>query len=361
MSQKPGLQPKVFNQLNKVVEGWYWALRSNELHSGKTKHVKHLGKSLVVYRGQSGKVYALDAYCPHMGAHLAEGRVEGESIRCFFHHWKFDRQGKCEDIPCQKSAAPAVERIPSWPVEEKYGLIWIWTGRTARHPVPFPPELEGVDVDSKLGSRFKKNCHPNVMMINAIDEQHFYSVHPMSRNLAGGIQFDVSVTNENNIQFKNKSSVPQTTWFTRLLSKLYRTRGTYDLSYWNGTTGTVTLGPDFLHLYIIFALRPTETGSTEGQTILVTPKRKGIAGLIFNPLILLITQFAGNYFARGDTRVFRTIQFALKTPIVSDHSIVHFMRHLEKQPLCNWGFGKMETVAIQPTTKNPPFSEEIWI
>ena len=47
----------------------------------------------------SGKVVAMDARCPHMGVHLAEGRVEGDGLRCFFHRWKFEGNGKCSDIP----------------------------------------------------------------------------------------------------------------------------------------------------------------------------------------------------------------------------------------------------------------------
>ena len=90
------------------------------------------------------------------------------------------------------------------------------------------------------------------------------------------------------------------------------------MCYWYGSTGTVTLGPDFLHFYIIFTLRMIEGGKTEGQTILITPKRRGFWGWVLNRGLLWLTQQVGNYFAKGDTQVFQTIQFDLKTPTKAD-------------------------------------------
>src|SRR5437870_2794133 len=97
----------VFNRTDRVVEGWYWTLPSSQLKRGQVRAVTLMGKELVLFRGESGTVVALDAYCPHMGAHLKEGRVEGDSIRCLFHHWKYDARGVCTEIPCQERPVDA--------------------------------------------------------------------------------------------------------------------------------------------------------------------------------------------------------------------------------------------------------------
>src|SRR5262245_37930884 len=120
-------QHLAFNNPEALVEGWYWALLSRDLKRKHTRALNFLGHELVLYRGVDGRVRAMDAYCPHMGAHLAQGRVEGNSIRCLFHYWKFDGRGNCEEIPCQKQC-DFVPQVKTWPVEEKYGLIWIWVG-----------------------------------------------------------------------------------------------------------------------------------------------------------------------------------------------------------------------------------------
>ena len=104
---------QVFNRTERIVAGWYWALRSAELKKRQARAVNFLGRELVVFRGEDGQVISLDAYCPHMGAHLAAGKVEGQNIRCLFHYWKYDAQGKCIEIPCQKLTA-AVPQLQAW-------------------------------------------------------------------------------------------------------------------------------------------------------------------------------------------------------------------------------------------------------
>ena len=88
-----------FNDARRLVEGWYWALRSRELPRGRVRAVSLAGRELVLYRGQDGTARALDAHCAHMGAHLATGRVEGDTLRCFFHRWRYDGAGHCVEVP----------------------------------------------------------------------------------------------------------------------------------------------------------------------------------------------------------------------------------------------------------------------
>lgn len=327
---------KVFNRTDRFVEGWYWALPSHELKRGQIKPLRMLGRDLVIWRGQDGRPRIHDAYCPHMGAHLAEGTVDGNTLQCFFHHWRFDEAGSLIDIPCQEHVPKA--GIAAWPAEEKHGMIWLWAGsREAALPVPYIPELEGRDTRARLGNQFVKGCHPNVVMINAIDEQHFHSVHPLASSLADGLHFDIKDRSANCIMFDNDARVPDTNVVTRLLSKFYDGPLTYRMVYWNGTTGSVTVGPDACHFHIIFALRPNDDGHAEGQTILVTPKMSGLHGKIIDEVALVLTEIVGNYFAKGDTEVFQTIKWNFATPIKADRPIIQFMQHVERQAVSAWG------------------------
>ncbi|MEQ1878454.1 MAG: aromatic ring-hydroxylating dioxygenase subunit alpha [Bdellovibrionia bacterium] len=321
----------VFNNSSVLIEGWYWLMRSSELKRKQVKPFTFLGRELAIFRGEDGRVVAMDAYCPHMGAHLAEGRVEGNSIRCFFHYWKFSSQGACEEIPCQPTH-DFVPAIKTYPCDEKYGLIWIWTGDKAIHPIPFVPEFKNTDIDSKLAGSFVKNCHPSVMMINAIDAQHFNSVH----NIPVELFLKPEPVNENCINFNNQTRMPELSWWTRFAGRFYEGALTYNMSYWNASTGSVTVGPDFLHFHIIFALRPTLDGKSEGQTILVTKKRTGLFGRSLNRVLLYLTEIVGNYFAKGDTLIFKTIKFNFQTPIKADQAIISFIQHAEKQKISAW-------------------------
>ena len=342
------LNNQTFNRPEKIIEGWYWALRSSDLKRGRAAPLDFLGRELVVYRGEDGRVVALDAYCPHMGAHLAEGKVEGNSLRCLFHYWKYSPEGWCTEIPCQAST-DFVPRIRSWPVTERYGLIWIWAGTTPRQPIPFVPELKGQECDHRLGTRFVKTCHPNVMMINAIDAQHFNSVH----HLPVDLNLEPEVASENCILFRNTTRIPPSSRLTRFLGRFYHDALTYSLSYWFGSTGTVTIGPDFLHFYIIFALRPRADGSSEGQTILLTRRRNGLIGKFVSSALLLLTWAVSAYFAKGDTLIFKTIRFNFRTPIKADLPIIRFIKHVERQPTLPWG------LPVETTGSSHPLAPEV--
>ena len=321
---------RIFNRTDAVAEGWYWLLASPELKRGKVRAVNILGRELAVFRGQDGRVAALDAYCPHMGAHLAEGKVEGNQLRCFFHNWRFDASGQCTDIPCLAGKLQRRIQTKAWHLEERAGLIWVWLGQGAPScAVPEAPELAGIPCDYSIGNTFIKHCHPNVVMVNAIDEQHFHTVH----RLPGSILSMQPLPREPAIiEFHNAGRVPTDGIVGRLIARFYKDALTYNLCYWFGSAGTVTLGPDFLHLYLMFALRLTPDGKAEGRTIAFTRRSKGPFGWFFNRIVLSLTKIAGYYFAVGDTRIFQTIKFNLKTPIPADRAVMAFIHHLEQQP-----------------------------
>ncbi|MDB9313968.1 aromatic ring-hydroxylating dioxygenase subunit alpha [Spirulina sp. CS-785/01] len=321
---------EVFNNPHCFIAGWYWVFPSRQLKAGQVKPVTLLGRDLAIYRTPTRTPVAVDAYCPHMGAHLAEGRVEGEGLRCFFHNWKYDTTGECVDIPCLGHSLPV--KLKTWPTVDAYGMLWVWVGDSPPQDLPNVPELAGQEYDVVLGSQFEKNCHPNVVLINAIDAHHFNTVH----NFPFHIVFDCQEIDENTITFSNTTRGGEESWLVKLLRPFYKNAITYQMCYWYGSTGTVTLGPDFLHFYIMFALRLTEGGKTQGQTILLTQKRQGVGGWLVNRLLLEMTKWVGNYFAKGDTRIFQTIRFNLKTPTPADQSILQFIQHAERQIPLTW-------------------------
>ncbi len=330
-----------FNHTTAVIAGWYWVCRAADLRRGRVKAQQLLGRELAIYRGANGRVVALDAYCAHMGAHLAEGRVEGNALRCFFHRWRYEADGRCSDIPCLNGVPPVRARVRSWPTSEKHGLIWVWTGESAPHGVPEPAELAGSDYTWHVANAFEKGCHPNVVLINAIDEQHFLSVHRLPGEI---LRMESRVHSNANIEFSNAGRLPQRHWFGRLLSRFYAGPLTYSLSYWYGSMGFVTFGPDRLPLHLMFALRRSDDGRTIGQAVTFTRKRRGLFGWLSSFVVLRLTALAARYFALGDTRIFNTIRFRLATPIATDRAVLAFIEHLEQQPLAEWS----EPAAVAP-------------
>lgn len=109
---------------------WYVAAWPHELIDGKRVARTILEKPLVLYRGESGRVVALDDRCCHRAAPLSLGRVEGDNLRCMYHGMMFAPSGKCIQIPGQEVIPPKLG-VGSYPIVEKDQLVWIWMGDPA--------------------------------------------------------------------------------------------------------------------------------------------------------------------------------------------------------------------------------------
>ena len=114
-----------------LMNCWYVAAWDHELIDGKLLARTILGKPVLLYKGESGRVVALDNRCCHRGAKLSNGRMEGDDVRCMYHGLKFDPSGKCIQIPGQDNIPPKLG-VRSYPVVERQHLIWIWMGEAAK-------------------------------------------------------------------------------------------------------------------------------------------------------------------------------------------------------------------------------------
>jgi nitrite reductase/ring-hydroxylating ferredoxin subunit len=90
-----------------IPNGWFIVAASDEVAPGDVVPLYYFGRDLVLFRGADGTPFVLDAYCPHLGAHLAAGgQVEDGCIRCPFHGWKFAGEtGRCVEVPYDENQA----------------------------------------------------------------------------------------------------------------------------------------------------------------------------------------------------------------------------------------------------------------
>jgi len=105
---------------------WYPLTWSRDVTRQLASH-RLLGTDLVVYRTEAGGVVALDDVCPHRLAPLSMGKLKGDAVECGYHGMTFGADGRCIRIPGQK-VIPANANVPSYPLHEKMGLVWIWPG-----------------------------------------------------------------------------------------------------------------------------------------------------------------------------------------------------------------------------------------
>lgn len=114
-----------------LLDCWYVAAWDHELIDGRMLARTILGQPVVLYKGESGRLVALDDRCCHRGALLSQGRVEGDCVRCMYHGLKFDASGRCVQIPGQDNIPPKLG-VRGYPVVERDRLVWIWMGDAAQ-------------------------------------------------------------------------------------------------------------------------------------------------------------------------------------------------------------------------------------
>ncbi len=160
--------------------GWFRVTESKDLAVGEVKTVQYLGREFVVFRAEDGTACVFDPYCPHLGAHLGYGGVvEGNAIRCPFHHWKFDATGQCIDVPYAKRI-PARAQIQSYPACEKNGIVFFWHhphGEAPKWEVPEVPEWCADGWMEPIYHTAVVRSHPQEMAENVVDSPHFKFVH----------------------------------------------------------------------------------------------------------------------------------------------------------------------------------------
>jgi phenylpropionate dioxygenase-like ring-hydroxylating dioxygenase large terminal subunit len=120
---------------------WIPALIATELPQadGPQLRVRLLGEDLLAFRTTAGRVGLVAQGCPHRGASLFFGRNEDNGLRCAYHGWKFDVQGRCVDMPSEPPDCDFKEkiRLRAYPCQERNGVIWAYMG-PRREPPPLP-------------------------------------------------------------------------------------------------------------------------------------------------------------------------------------------------------------------------------
>jgi 5,5'-dehydrodivanillate O-demethylase len=121
---------------------WHPVLRARDLRPRQAKPIEVLGQKFTVYRGADGVVRIVDFRCAHRGAQLSLGWVEGDSIRCRYHGWRYDGAGQCVEQPNEREPFCDKVRLKTYPAREYIGLIFAFLGDAAPPPLPRYPDID---------------------------------------------------------------------------------------------------------------------------------------------------------------------------------------------------------------------------
>ena len=326
---------QIFNNWDVVAKGWYLACASQEIPKKTVKSVELCGQRITIFRGEDGQVRAINAYCPHLGTDLGIGSVDGNLLRCAFHHWGFDQDGICRDIPCQ-SEIPKKAKVESYATAEKYGFIWVYPDRNAPENLVEFDDLKGEELVSQADQAFTRTCHHHICMMNGIDAQHLRTIHHLD------IEMELSLNRHDlgtKIDFTMVGEFPQTTWQERLGKRFLGSTYQYSMRYADGCIGLLTMMKNvklFPPLHLIYAYTPLAEGVTQIQPIYVTKKRPGIWGFIVSKFLLLCTRLAYYMLRDEDGKIYDNIQFNPQLLLKIDQPLAEYMHYVNQLEPSKW-------------------------
>lgn len=190
---------------------WYAAMWANQLKVGEILPVTIWQQAIAVYRDANGQLHALEDVCPHKGVALHKGKVQGCNLACAYHGWEFDETGQCAYIPY----LPEGQKLPraqvrSYPVQEKYNLIWIFPGDPDLASTCQPPAVPEFNEPDWLVVPVTAHFHAHFSMCNdnAMDVFHGF-LHqklqgwfdPVLLNLR---ETDAAIAAEYNVSYKGR-------------------------------------------------------------------------------------------------------------------------------------------------------------
>ena len=139
--------------------------------------VRLLGENLVAFRDTAGRVGLVQENCPHRGASLYFGRNEGASLRCVYHGWAFDTDGRCVDMPSEPAPFCEKVRMKSYPVHESGGIVWTYMG-PRETMTPFRDfGTDGRDAGEFIASKQLTTCNWVQAMEGNLDTSHISHLH----------------------------------------------------------------------------------------------------------------------------------------------------------------------------------------
>ena len=332
LSTQPLSEMEIFNNWNAIVEGWYCVGRLGDLAEKNLFSVQIGNQELVVFKTSEGKIHCLDGFCSHMGLRLKIGSVEGNELKCKFHHWRFNGEGEVRDSGCNQLTGR--RSLNSYPVEVRYDLIWIWAGNEPLYQLPDHPDFPDNKFTFKIGKAYSRPSHPHISLLNALDIQHVNTVHALDLHVSANhfeardgsfIHYDFTG------EFLKNSKTGRRNAFL--------TGGGYQFSVrYSGSTigflkalqGIRLFGKiPFPPIYATFGYRQTGKNKTIIQPVFLTKKRSGLLGILKSWLHLKMTEFIYNRLKNEDGEIYENIRF---TPNLTqqDSTITAFIGHVNR-------------------------------
>jgi nitrite reductase/ring-hydroxylating ferredoxin subunit len=346
LGTQPLVRHRIFNNKDVLTAGWYPVCAARDLERGQARSFLMTYQRIVVFRGEDGTVRAFDAFCPHMGADLGNGRVVGNELQCYFHQWQFDGCGTLVRMGKKTRSDPEAKfpkraRLASYPVEEKYGAIWVYSAETADHPLPTCPGLDDAPVRAYHLGKTRLYAHHHVMMAGGIDLRHFETVHNFN------IDFELDITEKAGgvADWNLSGELPTGGWRSRLGRYCIGPTFRYALRVAGGTVAAITYGRDahwrggkrrLPSLHILWGCRPLATGVSEVEIFVLVRKHEGFFGWLWDKFLTFATVMLLAILRDDDVKAFPHMRFSPTNLAQGDESVARFIQFVNSIKPSAW-------------------------
>lgn len=121
---------------------WYPIAWSEEVKPGKMAARTYAGDPIALIRSKDGRLFALENRCAHRQVPLTHGVVQGCTVKCGYHGWAYDADGRCIDVP-YLGGKNLPNGVKAYPCREVDGLIFIFPAiRPWPRPASQPPSAD---------------------------------------------------------------------------------------------------------------------------------------------------------------------------------------------------------------------------
>ena len=165
-----------------LKDSWYVAGWSKD-YQKELRTQMLLGEKIVFYRRLDGNPVALEDACPHRKLPLSQGRLQEDRVVCGYHGLTFDCTGACVEAPTQRGNIPKRAVVRSYPVVDRYRLLWIWMGDPEKANPDDIFEIENFDNPEwgyTEGGMLPIECNYLWVVDNLLDPSHVAWVHVTS-------------------------------------------------------------------------------------------------------------------------------------------------------------------------------------
>lgn len=296
------------------LDGWFLVGPSRCLRAGKVLAFELPGMPVVLYRGEDGVVRAVQAHCPHMGAHLHHATVQGNAIRCPLHHWRW--QSGVE------SADPGIRCLPGLPVRETGSGIWIRHSRDGDGAAPsFPEASEATDEELRYrhGRPVFLRCPWQAVMANAFDLNHFETVHQRAMQDLPEIR-----DHGDRLDFNYTSRVVGDGLADRVMRRISGDRIQVAIKLWQGSVITVHTRTRKRDTFLWLSALPVEGGT------LIAPVYAVRRDEVLSPLRLRIAAWLFDAFLKKDVAILDRMRFSPKVTEAEDRYLWTYLRFVER-------------------------------